>query len=88
MQTFDNHGYDHWDPMESRETYASMDRHFQSPDFQPQVPNSSLSLFYGPSLVNEFTCIILRNHKAMKNCDILGFRKDTKKLSNFRYKII
>nr|XP_022321642.1 putative GPI-anchored protein pfl2 [Crassostrea virginica] len=41
LQTFDNHGYDHWDPMESRETYASMDRHFQSPDFQPQITRPS-----------------------------------------------
>ncbi|XP_056009855.1 uncharacterized protein LOC125680495 [Ostrea edulis] len=37
LQTFDNQGYDQWDPSESKDTYASMDRHFQSPSFQTQI---------------------------------------------------
>ena len=84
MQTFDNHGYDHWDPMESRETYASMDRHFQSPDFQPQVPNSSFAMLYETVLVKEFTCILLTTHKAMQNSNVLGVMKPLNTKNNYK----
>uniref|UniRef100_K1QAL6 Uncharacterized protein n=1 Tax=Magallana gigas TaxID=29159 RepID=K1QAL6_MAGGI len=43
LQTFDNQGYDHWDPDESKETYQSMDRHFQSPNFQTQITRPKLT---------------------------------------------
>lgn len=43
LQTFDNQGYDHWDPDESKETYQSMDRHFQSPNFQSQITRPKIT---------------------------------------------
>lgn len=43
LQTFDNQGYDHWDPDESKETYQSIDRHFQSPNFQSQITRPKIT---------------------------------------------
>lgn len=55
LQTFDNQGYDHWDPDESKETYQSMDRHFQSPNFQTQITRPKLTTSrYGEDKLTPF----------------------------------
>lgn len=55
LQTFDNQGYDHWDPDESKETYQSMDRHFQSPNFQAQITRPKLTTSrYGEDKLTPF----------------------------------
>ncbi|XP_062608533.1 serine-rich adhesin for platelets-like [Saccostrea cucullata] len=43
LQSFENKGYDHWEPSESKETYASMDRHFQDPTFHAQITRPKLT---------------------------------------------
>ncbi|XP_061165257.1 uncharacterized protein LOC133174203 [Saccostrea echinata] len=55
LQSFENRGYDHWEPSDSKDTYASMDRHFQDPAFHAQITRPKLTTSkYGTDKLTPF----------------------------------